>query len=117
MYKGILAVNSIYLLPNMRLKEVKIEDQSINLLFTFFIIEITVQEVLESLEVLMEAGMHHLDVNHLWRALLSPLLQAHPQAQRQQNPQAEIQTGKAHSRLYLGFQKICKCIFFLIKSN
>lgn len=54
--------------------------------------EITVQEVLESLEVLMEAGMHHLDVNHLWRALLSPLLQAHPQAQRQQNPQAEIQT-------------------------
>ena len=101
----------------MRLKEVKIEDQSINLLFTFFIIEITVQEVLESLEVLMEAGMHHLDVNHLWRALLSPLLQAHPQAQRQQNPQAEIQTGKAHSRLYLGFQKICKCIFFKIKSN
>ena len=82
----------------------------INLLSTFFI-GITVQEVLESLEVLMEAGMHHLDVSHLWRALLSPLLQAHPQAQRQQNPQAEIQTGRSHSRLYSGLQKIFKCIF------
>ena len=91
----------------MSLRNIKM---ALNLLSTFFI-GITVQEVLESLEVLMEAGMHHLDVSHLWRALLSPLLQAHPQAQRQQNPQAEIQTGRSHSRLYLGLQKNFKFIF------
>ena len=85
----------------------------INLLY--FFVGITVQEVLESLEVLMEAGMHHLDVSHLWRALLSPLLQAHPQAQRQQNPQAEIQTGRSHSRLYLRLQKFFECIFFKLE--
>jgi hypothetical protein len=75
----------------------------INLLSTFFI-GITVQEVLESSEVLMVAGMHPLDVSHLLRVLVSPLLQARPQAQRQQNPQAEIQTGRFHSRLDLEFQ-------------
>ena len=89
---------------------------NINLLSTFFI-GITVQEVLESSEVLMEAGMHHLDVSHLWRALLSPLLQAHPQAQRQQNPQAEIQTGRSHSRLYLELQKILRCNFLKLKAT
>ncbi len=75
-------------------------NEVIDLLSTFFI-GITVQEVLGSLEVLMEAEMHHLDVSHLWRALLSLLLQAHPQAQRQQNLQSEIQTGRSHLRLYL----------------
>ena len=86
----------------------------INLLSTFFI-GITVQEVLESSEVLMVAGMHPLDVSHLLRVLVSPLLQARPQAQRQQNPQAEIQTGRSHSRLYLRLQKFFECIFFKLE--
>ena len=55
----------------------------------FYLIGTTVQEVPGNLEVLVLAGTHLPDVNHQWKASISPVFQ-NQLHQRQQSHQSQI---------------------------